>query len=193
MAKTAIIGISSIKDRSKIGRLGFKTFMYYIGTSLIAILIGLFLANTIEPGVGASTIDNAGTFDATKLSSSTSILDILKRMIPNNPISALANGDMLSIIFFAIFFGIILSFIESKYSSIILNLINSIYQAIMKMTQIIIKCAPIGVFGLMTKTVSNTGLSIFRELGLYAFTIACGLSIHLFIEEILSNGDVINS
>ncbi len=176
-----IIGVSSIKDRSKIGRLGFKTFLYYISTSLIAILIGLFLANTIEPGIGASTITDVGSYDTSKLNSSNSILDILKRMIPLNPISALANGDMLGIIFFAIFFGIVLSFVESKYSSNILSLVDSIYHVVMKMTQIVIKCAPIGVFGLMTKAVSNSGLSIFKELGLYAFTIASGLSIHLFI------------
>jgi len=176
-----IIGVSSIKNRSKIGRLGFKTFLYYVSTSLIAILIGLFLANSIEPGVGATTISDAGSFDTSKLSSSSSILDILKRMIPLNPVSALANGDMLGIIFFAIFFGIVLSFVESKYSTTILSLIDSIYQVVMKMTQIVIKCAPIGVFGLMTKAVSNSGLSIFKELGMYALTIACGLSIHLFI------------
>ena len=109
-----IIGVSSIKNRSKIGRLGVKTFLYYVSTSLIAILIGLFLANSIEPGVGASTISDAGSFDTSKLNSSSSILDILKRMIPLNPISALANGDMLGIIFYAIFFGIVLSFVESK-------------------------------------------------------------------------------
>ena len=176
-----IIGVSSIKDRTKIGRLGFKTFLYYMGTSLIAILIGLFLANTIEPGVGASVISDASAYDTSKLNSSASILDILKRMIPLNPVSALASGDMLGIIFFAIFFGVVLSFVESKHSSNVLSLINSIYQVIMKMTQMVIKCAPLGVLGLMTKTVSTVGLSIFRELGLYAFTIACGLSLHLFV------------
>jgi len=176
-----IMGVSSIKDRTKIGRLGFKTFLYYMTTSLIAILIGLSLANMIEPGVGASVISEAGAYDTSKLSSSTSVLDILKRMIPLNPISAMANGDMLGIIFFAIFFGVVLSFVESKHSSNILSLIDSIYQVIMKMTQIVIKCAPLGVLGLMTKTVSSVGLSIFKELGMYALTIACGLSLHLFV------------
>ena len=185
-----IMGVSSIKDRSKIGRLGFKTFIYYMSTSLIAILIGLTLANMIEPGVGASVISEVGAYDTSKLNSSTSILDILKRMIPGapnsdsgsiNPISAMANGDMLGIIFFAIFFGVILSFVESKHSSNILSLIDSIYQVIMKMTQIVIKCAPLGVLGLMTKTVSSLGLSIFKELGMYALTIVCGLSLHLFV------------
>ena len=70
-----IIGVSSIKDRTKIGRLGFKTFLYYISTSLIAILIGLFLANTIQPGVGASTISSAGAYDTSQLNSSSSMLD----------------------------------------------------------------------------------------------------------------------
>ena len=176
-----IIGISSIKERSKIGRLGMKTFLYYVGTSLFAIIIGLILANLIQPGVGAATIDQAGAFDTSKLNTSSSILDILKRMIPLNPISSLAKGDILGIIFFAIFFGVMMNFVESNSRTNIKNFIQSIYDVIMKMTQIIIKCAPIGVFGLMTKAVSNTGLSIFKELGLYALTITIGLSIHLFI------------
>jgi Na+/H+-dicarboxylate symporter len=176
-----VMGVSSIKDQSKIGRLGIKTLLYYIGTSLIAILIGLTLANLIQPGIGAATIDQVGAFDTSKLSSSTSILDILKRMIPLNPISALASGDILGIIFFAIFFGVVTNFVDTKHSSNIKELIASLYQVIMKITQIIIKCAPLGVLGLMTKTVSNMGLSVFKELGLYALTIACGLSIHLFI------------
>jgi len=176
-----IIGISSIKERSKIGRLGIKTFLYYVGTSLFAIIIGLILANLIQPGIGAATIDQAGTFDTSKLNTSSSILDILKRMIPLNPISSLAKGDILGIIFFAIFFGVMINFVESNSRANIKNFIQSVYDVIMKMTQVIIKCAPIGVFGLMTKAVSNTGLSIFKELGLYALTITIGLSIHLFI------------
>ena len=176
-----VIGISSIKNRTKMGRLGLKTFLYYISTSLIAILIGLFLANTIQPGIGAANIESIEAFDTSKLTSSTSILDILKRMIPTNPIKAFANGDMLGTIFFALFFGITLGSINAKSSLSILNFINSLYQIIMKMTQVIIMLAPIGVFGLITKAISNMGLSIFKELGLYALTIASGLTIHLFI------------
>jgi len=176
-----VIGVSSIKNRTKIGRLGIKTFSYYVMTSLIAILIGLFLANTIQPGIGATTIESVEAFDTNKLTTSTSILDILKRMIPINPFKAFADGDMLGTIFFALFFGITLGSINSKPSSTILDLINSFYTIIMKMTQIIIKLAPIGVFGLITKAISNMGLSIFKELGLYALTIAAGLSIHLLI------------
>ena len=176
-----IIGISSIKDQSKIGRLGLKTFIYYMCTSLFAILIGLTLANVIQPGVGAVTIDQVGAYDTSKLSTSNSILDILKRMIPTNPIGALAKGDILGVIFFALFFGVMMNFSSSDSRSTIKKIIKSIYDIILKMTQVIIKCAPLGVLGLMTKTVSNTGLSIFKELGMYALTIGLGLSIHLFV------------
>ena len=127
--------IIAIKNQSKIGRLGIKTLLYYVGTSLIAILIGLTLANLIQPGIGAATIDQVGAFDTSKLSSSTSILDILKRMIPLNPISALASGDILGIIFFAIFFGIVMNFVDTKHSSNIKEFITSLYQVIMKITQ----------------------------------------------------------
>ena len=174
------IGVSSIKNRSKIRRLSTKTFLYYISTSFIAILIGLALANTIQPGIGASTISNAGIYDTSNLSSS-SMFDILKRMIPSNPISAFANGDMLSIIFFAVFFGITMSLISSEKSSPVLNVVSSIYHIIIKMTQGIINLAPFGVFSLMFKAISLSGITIFRELGMYALTIIVGLSIHLFI------------
>ena len=76
-----IIGVSSIKDRTKIGRLGFKTFLYYMSTSLIAILIGLSLANMIEPGVGASVISDAGAYDTSKLNSMLNNLDKQGRKI----------------------------------------------------------------------------------------------------------------
>ena len=175
-----IIGIPSINDRSKIGRMGLKTLIYYISTSLIAILIGLSLVNTIKPGEGANPISGVEAYDASQLQSN-SIIDIFKRMVPENPIAALASGDMLSIIFFAIFFGLMLNFVDTKYSKPVLGLVNSIYRIILKMTQIILKTAPIGVFGLIVKAVSTSGLSIFKELGLYAITLISGLSIHLFI------------
>ena len=175
-----IIGISSINDRAKIGRMGLKTLIYYISTSLIAILIGLSLVNTIKPGEGAKPISEVEAYDVSQLQSN-SIIDIFRRMVPENPIDALASTDMLSIIFFAIFFGLMLNFVDTKYSKPVLGFVNSIYQIILKMTQIILITAPIGVFGLIVKAVSTSGLSIFKELGLYAITLISGLSIHLFI------------
>ena len=175
-----ILGVSSIGSGKKVGRIGFKTLLYYASTSLLAIITGLFLSNMIKPGVGANIIKNSA-FDPSKIQTPGSTLDILVRMVPTNPFQALANGDMLSIIFFAIFFGIVMNMIKEEYSGILKNIIEALFNLVMKITQIVIKIAPLGVLGLMTKTVHDSGLEIFINLAKYMGTIALGLSVHLFI------------
>ena len=101
-----ILGVSSIGSGKKVGRIGIKTLIYYLCTSLLAIITGLFLSNLMKPGIGANIVANPN-FDPSKIQTPTSTLDILIRMIPTNPFQALANGDMLGIIFFAIFFGVV--------------------------------------------------------------------------------------
>ena len=98
-----ILGVSSIGSGKKVGRIGLKTLCYYLSTSLLAIITGLFLSNLIKPGIGANIVQNT-SFDVSRIQTPDSTLDILIRMIPTNPFQALANGDMLGIIFFAIFF-----------------------------------------------------------------------------------------
>ena len=149
-----IMGVSSIGTGRKIGRIGFKTLLYYLFTSLMAIITGLFLSNWLKPGVGANIVENI-SFDPSKIQTPGSSLEILTRMIPTNPFKALASEDMLGIIFFAIFFGIALNMVDSKKSESLKSLIGSFYSVVMKITQIVISLAPIGVLGLMTKTVST--------------------------------------
>ena len=174
-----ILGVSSIGSGKKVGRIGIKTLIYYLCTSLLAIITGLLLSNLIKPGVGANIIENTN-FDPSRIQTPGSTLDILIRMIPTNPFQALASGDMLGIIFFAIFFGVALNMIKDDKSKLLKNIIDSIFTVIMKVTQIIISFAPIGVAGLMTKTVYTSGLGIFVNLAKYMLTIILGLSIHLF-------------
>tara|TARA_B100000029_G_scaffold319954_1_gene312325 strand:- start:571 stop:1659 length:1089 start_codon:yes stop_codon:yes gene_type:complete len=175
-----ILGVSSIGSGKKVGRIGLKTLLYYVCTSLMAILTGLFFSNLIKPGIGANIIANS-SFDPSKIQTPGSTLDILIRMIPTNPFQALANGDMLGIIFFAIFFGIVLNMIDRTKSSKLIDIIDTFFNVIMKITQIIISLAPLGVLGLMTKTVYTSGLDIFINLAKYMLTISLGLSVHLFI------------
>ena len=175
-----ILGVSSIGSGRKVGRIGIKTLVYYLSTSLLAIITGLVLSNLIQPGIGANIIKNTN-FDPSKIQAPGSTLDILTRMIPTNPFQALANSDMLGIIFFAIFFGIVINMIDDNKSGPLKNIIDSLFSVIMKITQIIISLAPIGVLGLMTKTVYTSGLGIFINLAKYMVTIIAGLSIHLFI------------
>ena len=175
-----ITGVSSITDSGRLGRLGIKTLLYYLTTSLFAILVGLTLTNIIQPGVGVE-LTQTSSFDASTLKTPGSPAEIIIRMIPLNPVSAAASGDMLGLIFFAIFLGIAITQIDKEYRATLTTFFEAFFQAIMKVTEIIIKFAPIGVLGLITKTVANSGLDMFAAVGMYMMTIAMGLSIHLFI------------
>ncbi len=175
-----ILGVSSIGSGQRVGRIGIKTLFYYLLTSLLAIITGLGLSNLIKPGIGANIVQN-NNFDPSTIETPGSTLDIIIRMIPTNPFEALASQDMLGIIFFAIFFGVVINMIDDKKSKLLKDIIDSLFKVIMKITQIIIALAPLGVLGLMTKVVYTSGLDIFINLAKYMGTIVLGLSIHLFI------------
>jgi len=175
-----VTGVSGIGGGKNLGRVGAKTFLYYLTTSLFAIIIGLTLTNLIQPGQGVS-IGQQDAFDANQLNKPASPADILIRMIPLNPFSAVASGDMLGIIFFAIILGVGLTRIDSTHSELLQSFFNSAFELMMNITQLIIKLAPLGVLGLITKVVSTSGLGIFTAIGKYMLTIAGGLSIHFLI------------
>ena len=178
---TSIVkGVSGIGGGKSLGRVGIKTFLYYLTTSLFAILIGLTLTNIIQPGIGVN-LGASNSFNPSNLQKPGSPADILIRMIPLNPFSAAASGDMLGIIFFAIFLGVGLARIDSKHSEILQNIFNSAFELMMNITQVIIKLAPLGVLGLITKAVYTSGFSLFSAVGKYMLTIAGGLSIHFLI------------
>ncbi len=178
---TSIVsGVSNIGEGKKLGRIGLKTMIYYVVTSMLAILVGLTLTNLLKPGVGVNIPVNQG-FDPGDLKTPGSLMDILIRMIPLNPVHAASSGDMLGVIFFSIVLGVGISKLKPEYGDLIKNIFNSFFELMMKVTEIIIKFAPIGVFGLMSKVVANTGFDMIKAVGKYMFTIAAGLSIHLLI------------
>ena len=124
---SVIVGITSIGVTRRLGKLGLKTVLYYICTSLFAILIGLVLTNALKPGINYSdnkTLLNANKYDYENLNTPDSTLDIFIRMIPENPISAAANGDILSVIFFTILIGIAITRLPGKISSCYLIFLN---------------------------------------------------------------------
>ncbi|OUW63211.1 MAG: hypothetical protein CBD58_00490 [bacterium TMED198] len=173
-----VVGVSSIASGRALGRIGLKTVAYYFLTSLLAILIGLSLTNLIAPGVG-TTLASSNAFDPSSLSKPGSIGEILIRMIPLNPVHAASTGDMLGIIFFSILLGVSMTRLEDGSNSFVRKFFESFFKVMMKMTEMIIKLAPLGVLGLITKVVATTGLAIFISVGKYVVTIALGLSIHI--------------
>ena len=110
------------------------------------------------------TVLNAQRYDYEKLNTPDSTMDIFIRMIPENPISAAANGDILSIIFFTLLLGTSITMLPVNSKKNLTDFFNALFQAIMYLTQIIIKLSPIGVFGLIVKTVSTSELNLFYSL-----------------------------
>ena len=176
-----LTGITSISDFNQLGRIGFKTISYYMLTSLFAIIIGLGLTNILKPGNSYAHSETTKVYDYSNLNTPDSTLDIFVRMIPTNPIAAATEGDMLSIIFFTILLGIAITKLPKAHKEPLTSFFESLFQAIMNLTQMIIKLSPIGVFGLIVKTVSTSNLDLFYSIGKYMITIAIGLSIHVFI------------
>lgn len=174
-------GVANLGDTRKLGRIGAKTFGYYFMTSILAIIIGLTLTNLIKPGVGFDQAHLTGSFDSSALQSPASTLDIFVRMIPQNPISAAASGDILALIFWSIIFGSALTQLPEKYRLLMLDFFNAGFQAMMTLTRWIIRLLPIGVFGLISKAVASVGFELFQAVGMYMITIASGLTIHLLV------------
>lgn len=178
---TSIISAITNIGSGNIGRLGLKTIIYYITTSILAILTGLILVNLIRPGAGADlglTGDVEGFVLVEKSLGQTFI-----EMIPVNIFKALVEGKMLSIILFAFLFGFVITQINNKHKEILTNFFNASFEAMMKLTMIVIKLAPLGIFGIIAGVVAQTeNLSeLALRMGEYMFTVIAGLSIHCLI------------
>jgi len=174
-------GVAGIGENKSLGRLGAKTFGYYFLTSMLAILIGLTLTNIIQPGVGLDIQAGGKDFDPSSLNQPGSLGSILLRMIPTNPVQAMANGDVLAVIFFSIILGMAITALPEKQYAFTRDLFDTFFHIMMKMTQGVILFLPFGVFGLIAKAVASTGFELFKAVGWYMVTIASGLSIHIFI------------
>ncbi|MCF7824289.1 MAG: dicarboxylate/amino acid:cation symporter [Candidatus Marinimicrobia bacterium] len=174
-------GVAGIGENKSLGRLGVKTFTYYLMTSMLAILIGLTLTNIIQPGVGVDISSGGQEFDPSSLSQPGSLGSIFLRMIPTNPLQAAAKGDVLAIIFFSIILGMAITALPEREYQITRDFFENMFKVMMKMTQGVILFLPIGVFGLIAKAVASTGFELFKAVGWYMITIALGLSLHIFV------------
>jgi Na+/H+-dicarboxylate symporter len=173
-----ISGITSIGSGANLGRLGAKTLFFYISTSFLAIVTGQILVNIIKPGVGASI--NLVQKVEGLVEKQRSVREIFIDIIPDNIISAMADNEMLSIIFFAILFGFFIMKISDKHSKILTQFFTSIFDVMMKMTLFVIKFTPLGIFGLVAKTIADQDdfIGLVSSMGLYMLTVIIALAIH---------------
>lgn len=178
---TSIIGgISNIKAH-ELGRVGLKTMLYYVSTTTFAILVGLFLVNIFKPGVG---VELSHSEDMSQLANAAgSFGDTLKNIIPSNIFQAFVQADMLSIIFFAVLFGVFLSQVEEQYKTAILNVNNGIFEVMIKIVNFVLKFTPLGIFALVSAEISSQQdiMSLASGLGTYFLIVVAGLLIHSFV------------
>ncbi len=179
---TSIIsGMTKIGSGKSIGRLGFKTFGYYILSSLLAIGVGLFFVNLIQPGKN-STISFVEEVEGLGEISG-SFGQILLDIIPENIFLAMVNGDVLPIIFFGILVGFFTTQLMQKQRESLTLLFDSLFELMMKITMFVIRFTPLGVFAIVAKVVAEHSdlLSLMQQMGWYMLTVILALSVHSMI------------
>ena len=173
------LGVAGMGNSAALGRIAGKTILYYIGTTLIAAVIGLTLVNLVKPGVGATLnlTEDVSTVNAQNVS----FIDQIVNIVPANIFEAMAKGDLLPIIFFAIIFGLFMNKVDEKHAGFLNNLFTAIYEVIMKITMFIIKLAPYGVFAIVTNVVGKQAndpkalLAMAGSLGIFVLVVWGGL------------------
>ncbi|PIE22402.1 MAG: dicarboxylate/amino acid:cation symporter [Planctomycetota bacterium] len=175
-----IAGVAGVGKGSDLRRMGLRTFVYYVSTSLLAILLAQFLVNVIQPGKGAEL--GLPPSDAFAQKQSENFFDVLLRMVPENLFSSLSsNGAMLQIIFFGLIFGIAITRTPEPHQGRIHSFFDSAFEVMMRLADMLMKLIPYGVFCLLVRTVSETGFGLFVPLGWYCITILAALGLHSLI------------
>lgn len=182
-----IVGTASLGDITKVGRIGGKTMVYYLATTAIAVVIGLVLSNLLIRDAGMSEEALAG-LRGTYLEQSQGqvamaqeapgLVEVLRGIIPRNPIAALANFEMLPILFFSVIFGAALSVLESAKRDPVLNFFEGVNGAATVMIHWIMKLAPYAVFALIGAVIAEFGADVLGSLLIYSLTVVLGLLIH---------------
>jgi aerobic C4-dicarboxylate transport protein len=180
---TVVSGIAHISDAKKVGRVGIKALVYFEIVSTLALIIGLLVANIVQPGVGFSgKADAAAVAGYLKQAGEMKSVDFVLNIIPDSVVGAFAKGDVLQVLLFAILFGFSLMALGERGHSV-RRLVDDMAHAIFGVIAIIVKAAPIGAFGAMAYTIGRYGPS---ALGNLAFLIGTFyLTAFLFVVVVL--------
>lgn len=183
-------GMARVQGGRDFGRLGAKTLVYYLATTTLAVLTGLTFVLWFHPGI----VDGQPAKDIIGLSENTAeiqkhvegrsgqdIADILIRMVPTNIVQSAAQGDMLGLIVFSLLFGFFITRLPQVNAQPLATLIQSIFDVMMKLTDWILRFAPLGVFGLVAKVVATNGLAAWQPLAIFFSTVVLALGTHMFI------------
>jgi Na+/H+-dicarboxylate symporter len=171
-----ILGTAGISDPKKLGRIGFKTISFFLVTTVIALILAIGTSYLIKPGSGDFQLDGANF----KPTEAPPVMDTLINIIPANPLGAMASGEMLQVIAFAIFLGYGISRLGDKAAGL-LKLVEQANDVLMYLVQAIMKFAPYGAFALIATAVGGQGLGAITAMGKYMFVVLFVLFLHLVL------------
>ncbi|KGM30339.1 dicarboxylate/amino acid:cation symporter, partial [Inquilinus limosus] len=158
---TVVTGIASMHDLEKVGRVGAKAMIYFLVFSTLALIVGLVIANLVQPGAGLNidpaTLDPKAVEKYTTQAHDQSIVGFLLNVIPTTMVSAFVGGDILQVLFVSVLFGIGLAMTGEKGAPV-LNFLKAVSGAVFKVVAILMKAAPIGAFGAMAFTIGKFGI-----------------------------------
>lgn len=173
-----ICGSMSIGDTKTLGKVGIKAVIFYLCTTALAVTVALSVAKVINPGLGVA-LDSVDKADLAQ-TDHVSMADTLLNIIPKNPIGSMADGDMLPIIVFALFIGVLLAKMGNRASTVS-NFFAQFNDLMMEMTMAVMKVAPIGVFCLIAKTFAEIGFDAFGPMLKYMGSVTLALAVQCLV------------
>ena len=190
ITSSIIVGVAGIGSGGNLGALGGKTLIFYASTTLAAIMVGLVFINAVQPGIVdgqpardllaldapveeiAARVEGRGVGD---------VAEVFQRMVPPNIFEAAVQGQMLGLIFFSILFGYFMTHLEDEYAGPLYRFWNAVFHVMMRMTEWIMKFAPIGVFGLVAAVIAEAGYKATGPLAVFAIVVLLALATHALV------------
>ena len=172
-----VVGICSMDDIKKMGRIGAKSFGVYLLTTAIAITIGLVIGTVLQPGAG---LDMQMPAEMAAAKEAPSFIQTLLNMVPKNPVEAMASGSVLQIIVFALMLGVAINLAGEKGKPVA-SVFESFAEIMYKMTHIVMSFAPYGVFALMAWVAGKYGLDVLLPLGMVILGVYVGCIVHVLL------------
>lgn len=185
-----ITGLAASEDIEQLSKMGIRLAFYFVVTTVIAIVIGLAVALTVQPGayIDGTTLESASPGPVTvqeeetgELSPIMAVPDVIQNLLPHNPLSAMVDKEMFQIVLIAIIFGIALISTAATYAKPLLELLAAIQEVCMTIVRWAMVLAPLAVFGMLAQTTINTGLDALLGMAVYVLTVLGGLLLLLLV------------
>jgi proton glutamate symport protein len=190
VVSSVICGVASLGQSNDLGRIGGRTLTLYVGTTFIAVMVALVVSNVVVPGEldGAPVGDRlafeasaADVADKVEARANVGVGETLLTAVPDNIVGAAAGTKLLGLVVFSILFGYFITRIDGARGVLLLDFWQGVFDVMMKFTEFVMRFAPIGVFGLVAKTVAKSGVQAAEPLVVFSLSVVAGLAIYAFV------------